>query len=114
MKQNNMYQYFIVLMLSLFIISCASTPLLDTPKKQLSSLDMQVQAVIISAYELTVAGVLQKDDVDPLIQQANSSMVLAWAAYGKGDMLELDNRMMMVNKLLLEVRAILVAKEGAK
>lgn len=112
MKQNNMYQYFIVLMLSLFIISCASTPLLDTPKKQLTSLDLQVQSLIVSAYDLTVSGVLEKSDVDPLIQQANSTMTLAWAAYGKGDMIDMDNKMMMLNKILLEVRAILVAKES--
>ena len=106
------YKSWFILLISILLISCATSPQLDTPKKQLTALDLQVQAVMSSAYELTVAGVLQKDDVDSLIQQANQYMMLAWVAYGKGDWSDMNNKMQLVNSLLLEIRAILVAKEN--
>jgi hypothetical protein len=106
-------QYFIVLV-SMLLISCATVATLDTYKKQLSALDLQTQAVITSAHDLTVAGVLQKDEVNSLVQNLDTSMTLAWAAYGKGDLLETDNKMQLVNSLLLEIREIIVSKEGTQ
>lgn len=87
----------------------------DTIAQKLVVADREFSAVLNTASDLREAGILDDEsmrDLNPLVQKTNKYIDAAWTAYDAGKMEKANNRLIMVNKLLMEVRTILQKQQG--
>lgn len=107
MKTNPMKMYALWVLLITVFAGCAMMPQLNTNQERLFALTAEVEAVVATAADLRMNGVIDDDlyrDLDPIIHNARASITMAWMALGQGDLQTMQDYVKLINTLLWKIR----------
>lgn len=97
-------------LLLLILLAGCVTVAPQTAAQRLAVVDTQFAAAVDTASDLRASGILtdaMRAELDPVIRDGDRALTLAWAALGKGQPDTALDYVVIVNRLLLELRAVL-------